>query len=83
MDGRLVGIQGFSLSMIITITVMILARAFRHLSIGVITVIMNTQMGREKPFLSFVIGPDLLKRLDDFRCEGHFATRAARRSGGC
>ena len=34
-------------------------------------------MGSEKPFLSFVIDPDLLKRLDDFRFEQRFATRAA------
>jgi len=34
-------------------------------------------MGSEKPFLSFVIEPDLLKRLDDFRFKNRFATRAA------
>ena len=33
--------------------------------------------GSEKPFLSFVIDPDLLKRIDDFRFKNRFATRAA------
>jgi hypothetical protein len=31
----------------------------------------------EKPYLNFVIDPDLLKRLDDFRFKQRFATRAA------
>jgi len=34
-------------------------------------------MGTEKPFLNFVIEPDLLKRLDDFRFKNRFASRAA------
>ena len=34
-------------------------------------------MGSEKPFLSFVIEPDLLKRIDDFRYKQRFPTRAA------
>lgn len=47
------------------------------LSITVLTVIMFFSMGSEKPFLSFVIEPELLKRLDDFRFKNRFATRAA------
>jgi len=31
----------------------------------------------EKPYLNFVIEPELLKRLDDFRFKQRFATRAA------
>ncbi len=31
----------------------------------------------EKPYLNFVIDPELLKRLDDFRFQNRFATRAA------
>lgn len=31
----------------------------------------------EKPYLNFVIEPDLLKRVDDFRFKQRFATRAA------
>jgi hypothetical protein len=31
----------------------------------------------DKPYLNFVIEPDLLKRLDDFRFENRFQTRAA------
>jgi hypothetical protein len=31
----------------------------------------------DKPYLNFVIDPDLLKRLDDFRFRQRFATRAA------
>jgi len=34
-------------------------------------------MGSEKPFLSFVIEPDLLKRIDDFRFKNRFDSRAA------
>jgi hypothetical protein len=34
-------------------------------------------MGSEKPFLSFIVDVGLLKRLDDFRFENRFATRAA------
>jgi hypothetical protein len=34
-------------------------------------------MSTEKPFLSFVIEPELLKRLDDFRFKQRFASRAA------
>jgi metal-responsive CopG/Arc/MetJ family transcriptional regulator len=30
-----------------------------------------------KPYLNFVIEPDLLKRLDDFRYKQQFPTRAA------
>ena len=33
-------------------------------------------MGSDKPLLNFVIEPDLLKRLDDFRFRSRFATRA-------
>lgn len=36
-----------------------------------------SQMSTEKPFLSFVIDPALLKRVDDFRFKNRFATRAA------
>jgi len=31
----------------------------------------------EKPYLNFVIEPDLLKRVDDFRFKQRFTTRAA------
>jgi hypothetical protein len=31
----------------------------------------------EKPYLNFVIEPELLKRLDDFRFKQRFPTRAA------
>jgi hypothetical protein len=31
----------------------------------------------DKPYLNFVIEPELLKRLDDFRFRHRFATRAA------
>ena len=31
----------------------------------------------EKPYLNFVIEPDLLKRVDDFRFKQRFPTRAA------
>jgi hypothetical protein len=34
-------------------------------------------MGSEKPLLNFVIEPDLLKRIDDFRFKQRFQTRAA------
>jgi hypothetical protein len=34
-------------------------------------------MASDKPLLNFVIEPDLLKRLDDFRFKNRFATRAA------
>ena len=34
-------------------------------------------MGSDKPLLNFVIEPDLLKRLDDFRYKNRFSTRAA------
>jgi len=34
-------------------------------------------MATDKPFLSFVIDPDLLRRLDDFRFKHRFQTRAA------
>jgi len=34
-------------------------------------------MSTDKPFLSFVIEPDLLKRLDDFRFKHRFQSRAA------
>jgi hypothetical protein len=34
-------------------------------------------MASEKPFLSFVIDPDLLKRVDDFRFKHRFESRAA------
>ena len=32
---------------------------------------------RETPLLNFVIDPDLLSRIDDFRYESRFPTRAA------
>lgn len=31
----------------------------------------------EKPYLNFVVDPNLLKRIDDFRFKNRFATRAA------
>jgi hypothetical protein len=34
-------------------------------------------MGSEKPFLSFVVGLDLLKKLDDYRFKHRFPSRAA------
>lgn len=34
-------------------------------------------MGSEKPLLNFVIEPELLKRIDDFRFKQRFQTRAA------
>lgn len=34
-------------------------------------------MSSEKPFLSFLVEPELLKRLDDFRFKHRFKTRAA------
>jgi hypothetical protein len=34
-------------------------------------------MATNKPFLSFVVDPILLKRLDDFRYKNRFPTRAA------
>jgi hypothetical protein len=34
-------------------------------------------MASEKPLLNFVIEPELLKRLDDFRYKQRFPTRAA------
>jgi hypothetical protein len=34
-------------------------------------------MASDKPLLNFVIEPDLLKRLDDFRFKNRFGTRAA------
>jgi hypothetical protein len=34
-------------------------------------------MGSEKPLLNFVIDPELLKRVDDFRYKQRFPTRAA------
>lgn len=34
-------------------------------------------MPSKKPFLSFVIDPDLLKAIDDFRFEHRFPSRAA------
>lgn len=34
-------------------------------------------MSSEKPLLNFVIEPDLLKRIDDFRYKQRFPTRAA------
>ena len=34
-------------------------------------------MGTDKPILNFVIEPDLLKRVDDFRFKHRFPTRAA------
>ncbi|HWF08036.1 MAG TPA: hypothetical protein VG297_06205 [Bryobacteraceae bacterium] len=37
----------------------------------------GTMPPSEKPYLNFVIEPDLLKRLDDFRFKNRFATRAA------
>ena len=34
-------------------------------------------MPNEKPLLNFVVEPDLLKRIDDFRYKQRFPTRAA------
>jgi metal-responsive CopG/Arc/MetJ family transcriptional regulator len=34
-------------------------------------------MASEKPFLSFVIDDDLLKKIDDYRYEKRFPSRAA------
>jgi hypothetical protein len=34
-------------------------------------------MGSEKPFLSFVVEPEFLKRIDDFRFKHRFESRAA------
>jgi hypothetical protein len=34
-------------------------------------------MASDKPLLNFVIEPELLERLDDFRFKQRFATRAA------
>jgi hypothetical protein len=34
-------------------------------------------MSSEKPLLNFVIEPELLKRIDDFRYKHRFPTRAA------
>ena len=34
-------------------------------------------MGTDKPILNFVVEPELLKRLDDFRFKHRFSTRAA------
>jgi hypothetical protein len=34
-------------------------------------------MSTDKPLLNFVIEPDLLKRVDDFRFKQRFPTRAA------
>ena len=34
-------------------------------------------VGSDKPLLNFVIEPDLLKRIDDWRFKHRFATRAA------
>jgi len=33
-------------------------------------------MASDKPFLSFLVEPELLKRLDDFRFKHRFPTRA-------
>jgi hypothetical protein len=38
---------------------------------------MASEMASDKPFLSFVIEPELLKRLDDFRFKNRFESRAA------
>ena len=45
-------------------------------AIPVILVILNV-MGSVKPFLHFVISPELLKRVDDFRFRCRFESRAA------
>lgn len=37
----------------------------------------NGSMPIKKPFLSFVIDPDLLRSVDDFRFERRFSSRAA------
>lgn len=34
-------------------------------------------MGSEKPFLHFIVEPDLLKKLDDFHHKYRFQSRAA------
>jgi hypothetical protein len=38
---------------------------------------MAPEMASEKPFLSFVVESELLKRLDDFRFKNRFESRAA------
>jgi len=40
-------------------------------------VILVVAMASEKPLLNFVIEPDLLKKIDDFRYKQRFPTRAA------
>ena len=48
------------------------------LSIGLLLFTIKGKMPTsEKPYLNFVIEPELLKRLDDFRFKQRFATRAA------
>jgi hypothetical protein len=42
-----------------------------------ITVIIVSSMASDKPFLSFVIEPGLLKRIDDYRFKHRFESRAA------
>jgi len=39
-------------------------------------VILIYEMPSDKPFLSFLVEPELLKRLDDFRYKHRFPTRA-------
>lgn len=47
------------------------------MSIPIVAVILIIIMSSDKPFLHFVIDPDLLKRLDDFRFKHRFESRAA------
>jgi hypothetical protein len=47
------------------------------LSTQFLWVILAVAMSSEKPLLNFVIDPDLLKRIDDFRYKQRFPTRAA------
>ena len=35
------------------------------------------EMGREKPLIHFVVEPDFIERVDEFRYKNHFPTRAA------
>lgn len=47
------------------------------LSIGFLLIYNRRMSGSEKPYLNFICPPELLKRLDDFRYQNRFPTRAA------
>jgi hypothetical protein len=48
-----------------------------YLSIVVLLIYDRDKMpASDKPYLNFVVDPELLKRLDDFRFKHRFATRA-------